>query len=59
MTLEEANAELDKIISECNDTVYCRAKIDSYWKPVSVHLDGEFTPEHIARIAEIAAGIDR
>jgi hypothetical protein len=58
MKLQEANAELEKIIAESGDTVYCLAERDSYGKPISIALDGEFTPEQISRIAEIASKIN-
>lgn len=57
MTLDDANLELGKIVEQNYDTVYCKAEADHYGMPISVHLDGNFTPEDIQRIATIALSI--
>ena len=58
MTLEEANKKLDEIVDECRDAVYCRAKKNSYGKNVVIHIEGEFSQEHLSRIARISECIE-
>jgi hypothetical protein len=55
MNIEEANAELDKIIEGSGDTVYCRAINDTHYTgKVVIRLDGDFTHSQLAHISGVA-----
>jgi hypothetical protein len=58
MKIDDANEALDKIVEESMDTVFCEAKLYSYGKPVSIRLEGEFSPDDVLRIAIIAKHIE-
>jgi hypothetical protein len=50
MDLDKANKTIDEML---DDTVYCKIKLNTYNKAISVEMSGLFSPDELVKIGEI------